>query len=277
MTNVLSTHLFARHRLTSVWLERAWDAGFTEIEIFCARQHFDYVDKAQIRELGHWFRDSSLKVHSIHAPIYNDDAGGRSGPHSIIDITDRTKARRIAMVDEVKRALEVAEIIPFRYMVQHFGTPAIQEFEEWRIDTAFSSLEELKVFAAQRGVEVLLENTPGAMSTGERLNYFLGTTHLNLGYCFDTGHAHLGEGIEHEFNVMKSRIRSVHIHDNDGQSDLHLFPGKGTIDWKQTMKLLRSGTSLPLLLELREPEGVAQPFEEARRSADYLHEIKTDD
>ena len=57
---VLSTHLFVRHRLTTVWLERVWDAGFPAVEIFCARQHIDYRDKAQINELGHWFHDSPL-------------------------------------------------------------------------------------------------------------------------------------------------------------------------------------------------------------------------
>ena len=276
MTPVLSTHLFVRHRMTAVWLERAWGAGFPQVEIFCARQHLDYRDKAQIAELGHWFRDSNLKVHSIHAPIYNDRASGRSGPQSIIDITERTKARRMAMVDEVKRALEIAETIPFRYMVQHLGLPE-QEFDEARIETGFSSLEELKVFAAQRGVEVLLENTPNALSTGERLKLFLNTTHLNLNYCFDVGHAHMASGVENEFNEMKSRIRSVHLHDNDGKSDAHLFPGQGTIDWKLTMKLLRSLPHCPLLLELREPEGLAHPIEEAMKSVEYLDGINTNE
>ena len=58
MTRALSTHLFANHRLTTVWLERIWNAGIPLVEIFCARQHLDYRDKAQISELGHWFRDA---------------------------------------------------------------------------------------------------------------------------------------------------------------------------------------------------------------------------
>lgn len=276
MTPVLSTHLFVRHRLTTVWLERAWDAGFPEVEIFCARQHVDYRDKAQITELGHWFRDSRLKVHSIHAPLYNDDVWGRSGPQSVIDITERTKSKRIAMVDEIKRALEMADVIPFRYMVQHVGLPG-QEFDEWRTDAAFSSLEELKVFAAQRGVEVLLENIPNDLATAERLNFFLGTTHLDLGYCFDAGHAHMASGIESEFAAMKSRIRSVHLHDNDGKTDSHLFPGQGSIDWKITMKLLRSLPECPLLLELREPEGMQKPIDEATRSIEFLNDIDTNE
>ena len=49
-------------------------------------------------------------------------------------------------------------------------------------------------------------------------------THLNLNYVFDIGHAHIGAGIEHEFEIMKPRIRSLHVHDNDGKEDQHLFP-----------------------------------------------------
>ena len=64
-----------------MWLERIWHAGIPLVEIFCARQHLDYRDNAQIAELGHWFRDSDLKLHSLHSPMYNDDVWGRSGPH----------------------------------------------------------------------------------------------------------------------------------------------------------------------------------------------------
>jgi sugar phosphate isomerase/epimerase len=277
MTPVLSTHLFARHRLTAVWLERAWDAGFPSVEIFCARQHIDYRDKGQIKELGHWFRDSKLTVHSLHSPIYNDEVSGRSGPQSVLDITETTKAKRITIVDEVKRALEIADFIPFRYLVQHFGVTG-QEFDERRIDSAFSSLEEIKVFAGQRGVQVLLENIPNEHSSAERLNQFLGQTHLNLGYCFDIGHAHIGAGIENEFELMKDRIRSTHLHDNDGREDLHLYPLTGSIDWRKAMQLLRSQPDqYPLLLELKEPPALEQPVGEAKRALDKLEEINTNE
>jgi len=270
MQLVLSTHLFVRHRLTTIWLERVWDAGFEAVEIFCARQHFDYRDKAQINELGHWFRDSELKLHSIHAPMYTDELWGRSGPQSVIDITEPLKGKRITMVDEIKRALEAAEVVPFRYMVQHIGVSG-QEFDQRRLGSAFSSLEELKVFAGQRGVELLLENTPNELSTAERLNLFLGETHLNLNYCFDIGHAHMAQGVEDQFERMKNRIRSTHLHDNDGVSDSHLFPGEGTIDWGKAMGLLGSQKNqYPLLLELREQAGMEHPIEEAKRAMDEL-------
>ena len=63
------------------------------------------------------------------------------------------------MVDEIKRAIEVAEIIPFQYLIQHLGVQG-EEYDERKLDSAFSSLDEIRVFASQRGVEVLLENTP---------------------------------------------------------------------------------------------------------------------
>ena len=167
-----------------------WNAGIPLVEIFCARQHLDYRDKAQIAELGHWFRDAELKVHSLHSPMYNDNVWGRTGPQSIITITEPVKSKRLEMVDEIKRAIEVAETVPFRYLIQHLGV-AWEEFDERKIDAAFSALEEINMFARQRGVEVLLENTPNELSSAERLMMFLNVTHLDLNVCFDVGHAHM--------------------------------------------------------------------------------------
>lgn len=121
MQHALSTHLFVNHRLTTVLLDRLWDAGIPLVEIYCARQHLDYRDRAQITELGHWFRDAELKLHSLHAPMYTDDVWGRSGPHAVISITELVRTKRLQMVDEIKRALEIAETVPFRYLVQHLG------------------------------------------------------------------------------------------------------------------------------------------------------------
>ena len=280
MQRALSTHLFANHRLTTVWLERVWNAGIPLVEIFCARQHLDYRDKSQISDLGHWFRDAELKVHSLHSPMYNDEVWGRSGPQSVITITEPVKSKRLDMVDEIKRALEIAETVPFRYLIQHLGV-AWEEYDERKIDSAFSALEEINLFARQRGVEVLLENTPNELASAERLLMFLDVTHLNLNVCFDVGHAHMGEGIDTAFRAMKSRIRSTHVHDNNGKEDQHLFPlgaDGGTIDWKQTMRLLREAPDqYPLLLELREVPEMAQPFETVKTVFERLENLRSDE
>ena len=207
MKHVLSTHLFINHRLTTVWLDRIWDAGIPAVEIFCARQSLDYHDRAQINELAYWFRDAELKMWSLHSPMYSDDCWGRSGPHSVINITEIAKPKRIAAVDEIKRALEIAEKIPFRYLIQHIGVGQ-EEWEERKMEAAFTALEDIRVFAGQRGVEVLVENIPNAFSSSDRLQTFIEATHMDLHFCFDVGHAHIMEGIEPAFQRMRRRDQS---------------------------------------------------------------------
>jgi len=277
MLRVLSTHLFINHRLTVATLSKIQAAGIPAVEIFCARQHLDYQNKSQVAELGHWFKDSELQLHSIHLPMYDDEYWGRSGPQSVLNICSRTKAERIKTVDEIKRALEVAEFIPMKYAVQHLGAPD-QEYNDWAIDAGFSSLDELRSFGKQRGVEILLENIPNGLSSAERLRYFLGVTHLDMGFVFDLGHANIMEGVEHEFELMKDRIKSLHIHDNNGKEDKHLFPTVaegGTIDWRKTMALLRSRPGqYPLLLELKEVAGMQHPLDQVNRVFDNLEGLE---
>jgi sugar phosphate isomerase/epimerase len=264
MNHYLSTHLFVNHRLTSALLGRIQQAGIPAVEIFCARQHLDYYNKAQVAELGHWFRDSTLKLHSLHSPMYNDEIWGKSGPHAVITLTEPVKGKRIPMVDEVKRALEIAETIPYRYLIQHLGVSG-EEFSMHKVDACFAALEELAIFGRQRGVEILLENIPNELSNAARLVQFNELTHLNLNFVFDTGHANLAGGVASEFAIMKSRIRSTHVHDNNGKEDAHLFPlmsEGGTIDWAAAMGLLRSAESqYPLLLELKEKPEITTPVD----------------
>jgi sugar phosphate isomerase/epimerase len=290
MTRALSTHLFVKHRLTTVWLDRIWDAGIPLCEIFCARQHFDYRDRAQIVEMGHWFRDSELKLHSLHSPMFSDDVWGRTGPDAVINITEPVKHKRLQMVDEIKRALDIAELVPFRFLIQHLGVFG-EEYDERKIDSAFAALEELSLFARQRGVEVLLENTPNKLSSAERLLLFFEATHLDLNVCLDTGHANMNEGVETAFRLLKSRIRSTHVHDNNGKDDSHLFPlaappdgpeedseQRGTVDWARTMTAFRSlDAGCPLVLELKEVPQMASPLKSARECFEKLENIASNE
>jgi sugar phosphate isomerase/epimerase len=279
MTRALSTHAFVAHRLTTVWLDRVWDAEIPLVEIFCARQHLDYRNRAQVAELGYWFRDSPLKLHSLHAPMYTDEVWGRSGPDAVIDITEPVKTRRLEVVDEIKRAIEIAETIPFRYLIQHIGVKDA-EFSERAADAAFASLEQITLFARQRGVEVLIENTPNALSSAERLLTFFESTHLDLNVCFDLGHANMHEGVETAYRILKSRIRSTHVHDNNGKEDQHLYPlaDGGTIDWPRAMETLGSqADQYPLMLELKEVPELGPPVDAARRVFDRLEAMKVAD
>src|ERR1039458_2973413 len=112
MNHALSTHLWANHRLTTNLLAKIQQAGIPEVEIFCAKQHLDCRDKAQIAELGHWFRDCDLKLRSLHAPMYTDEIWGRSGPHAAITITEPVKSLRLPKSEE-----HTSELQSLRHLV----------------------------------------------------------------------------------------------------------------------------------------------------------------
>ena len=67
MLRVLSTHLFLKHRLHPGLLELAERSGAQAVEIFAARQHFDYTSRESVAELAEWFRSNSLQPFSMHA------------------------------------------------------------------------------------------------------------------------------------------------------------------------------------------------------------------
>ena len=272
MDHVLSTQLFVNQRLSTALLDRILASGIPAVELFVNRQHLDYLNTAQIHEIASWFRDSKLELWALHSPMYSDDQNGLSGPKAVIAINEPIKSKRVAMVDEIKRTLEIAERIPCRYLIQHLGT-LDEEFDERKMDAAFSSLEELNSFARQREVEILLENIPNGFSNAAKLNHFTHVTRLSNGYCFDVGHANLYakavyDDLESEFAEMFPRIRSTHIHDNDGAIDSHRFPflhGGGSIDWRKMMKLFRiRDYQFPLNLELRESGDFDAPLDSVR-------------
>ncbi len=251
MEFALSTHLFVGDRLNSHILDQILAAGIRSIEIFAARQHLDYHDGNHVRDVALWFRDHGLELHSLHAPLFNDPDWGRSGGLAV-SVAHLEKRLRIDSMDEIKRAIAVAEELPFRFLVTHVGLPD-EEFDLRKFDAALSSIEHLKVFAKERGVRILLENIPNQLTTPERLLEFIQYGHLDdLGICFDTGHAHMMGEVSAAFELLKGRIVSTHVHDNRREKDDHLFPYDGDINWDQTVRQFRSVEGqFPVLFELR--------------------------
>lgn len=263
MKRILSTYVFRSQRLTSALLSDMELAGITHVELFCALSHFDYRSPQAVRELADWLEAHDLKVHSVHSPTSREMSAKRE--NSIpISLSDLEHSRRLDAVDEVKHVLEIAERIPFHFLVQHLGAGR-EGADPRRQDAAMNSLEHLCLFAKQRGVTIALENTPGEFASPTHLREFIVDTHLkDLRLCFDTGHAHLEDGVEAGFDAMRDFVATTHVHDNHGGSDEHLFPYSGTIDWGATLRAMRSaGEDLPLVLEVREQAGDSQPLERA--------------
>ena len=267
---VLSTHLFVNQRLHSGLLKQAGQWGAQAVEIFAARQHFDYTSREQVAELAAWFRSNALTAWSMHVPIYADRELGRSGLPAL-NLLHAEKSRRIEAMDEIKRALETAEQIPFRNLVVHLG----DKNDEWSsrtVEYAQTALEHLGAFARPLGVHPLVENLLSEPTTPEHLVEILETGHLNqIGVCLDLGHAHMTVGVPAAIATLGGRIVQVHAHDNHGMKDEHLWPGDGAIDWPATVAALNALAAPPaIVLELsaklaeepaKMPERIQRAFE----------------
>src|SRR5215467_11440578 len=264
MLRAMSSYVYIKKRLHPGLLDGMVRGGAQAVEIFAARGHFNYHEKEHIKELGAWFKGESVQLHSMHSPIYPSN-DFRSGAPAL-NIVDSDKRNRIDAMDEIKRAIEVAEHAPFRFLVQHIGRTDEAD-DPRKFEDALSSIEHLRAFARPLGVTLLLENTPNEVSTPERLLELMQALHYpDLGICFDTGHAHLVSSVHQAFRALEDRILSTHVHDNQRDRDSHLWPGEGNIDWSQTMQSLQSAPQAPaLLMELEGVEGldVARKMSEA--------------
>jgi sugar phosphate isomerase/epimerase len=247
MLRVLSTHLFRNQRLHSAQLDIAARSGAQAVEIFAARQHFDYTSRDHIAELAAYFRSNPLEPWSMHAPLFPDREMGRAGAPAV-NLLHPEKARRIDAMDEIRRALEAAELVPFRNLVLHLG----EREDGWSprtLEYAITALEHLGAFAHPLGVRLLVENLLSEATTPEHLLEILRIGHLNsVGVCLDLGHAHISVGIAEALSTLNTRIASVHFHDNHGQKDEHLWPGDGTIDWPSAIKALKALPAPPVLV-----------------------------
>ena len=150
--------------------------GARTIEVFAARHHFDYTDRSAVREIAQWFRSNEVTA-TLHQPLYADAQWSRHVAPTL-NLIDVEKARRIDAMDEVKRALEAAEQIPFVSIVLHLG---VRE-DHWSprsLEHSLTAIEHLKAFAHPLGVKVLLENLHNEVATPEHLMEVLKVGHLN--------------------------------------------------------------------------------------------------
>jgi len=270
MERVLSTYRYVNQPLGPELLSSIARSDIPAIELFCGDGHFGYASQQTVREFAGWLREYGLKLQSVHAPTERGSGVGR-GSGVPISISDPERIRRVDAVDEVKRALEVAETVPFQYLVQHMASSR-QPADPRNLDAAFSSLEHLVLFAKQRGVIVAVENTPNEFCSAESLVQFVKQTRLHdLRFCFDVGHAHIGEGVATAFELMRDRVATVHLHDNHAEKDEHLLPYEGTVDWDSALGALAGAPESPaLVLELKERAPGAPSLDQIRAAFDKL-------
>jgi sugar phosphate isomerase/epimerase len=258
MQPALSTHVFLQQRLHPGLLDALHKSGAQTIEIFAARHHFDYNDRAAVRDIATWFRSTGVAA-TLHQPLYLSDRGSGQWSRHVapnINLIDPEKSHRITAMDEVKRALESAEQVPINACVLHLGHKG-DPWDTRALENSLTAIEHLKAFAHPLGVRLLIENLQNEITTPEHILEILRVGHFDrVGVCLDIGHAHLADpqnnvGIDEAFELLKPRIAQLHLHDNQGTKDDHLWPGSGSIDWTNVAKQIATlPANTPGILEI---------------------------
>ena len=254
----ISTYVLFQQRLQTAHLDAFAQAGARHIELFAARHHFDYTDRSTLRDIAAWFRSNDVAP-TLHQPLYTESES-RWSRHTQpnLNLISLSKPQRIDAADEVKRAIETAEHIPIRSIVLHLGLPhdPSGEWSEQAIDNTITALEHLKAFASPLGVQLLLENLPNNVATPVHLLELLHIGHFDtVSICLNLAHAHLAQdqkqnGILPALDLLQPRIATIHLSDNDGRSDQHLWPmtpAAEGIDWPRVLPHL---PNTPAILEI---------------------------
>ncbi len=183
-----------------------------------------------------------LTIAQAHAPFSPYVAGRK-------DVLDY-------MIAVYKRLLEVCDLIDCPYLVihgiKHFPS-AVEPYAESRMLDAYmydSLVDTLK----DKKVVVCLENLPtninGKFMESICCNPYEAAKQIDalnekagreaFGFCLDTGHMLLvGKRFETFVPIIGSRLKILHLHDNDGLLDRHLAPFTGQLNWEDFIQSMR--------------------------------------
>ncbi len=182
-------------------------------------------------------QEAGLEIFQVHGPM-----------HSIQkDANEEGRQERLAYM---KRSIFATRLLGCKYWVTHpimpYG-PLDLDTEDppktWAVNKAF--LSELLQYAKEQGVTICLENLPMgkfSMAHPQQILKFvkeMDDEHFKI--CLDTGHSNFFPEVSLNDMVrqMGKELKVLHVHDNMGDRDFHLWPTKGIIDWPGFMKALK--------------------------------------
>lgn len=177
---------------------------------------FVFWHEQLLEELCNYIRKQNLDIESIHMPfktcneLWKDTPMGEDYCQLMINgINEASKLNIKTIVMHISSGNEPPEM-------SNIGIERINKI--------------LKV-CEEKQVNLALENL-------RRLDYldkiYESCQSHYLKFCFDSGHANAFTKNIYQFEWEKyqNKLICVHLHDNDGYSDLHKLPFTGNIDWQ---------------------------------------------
>ncbi len=204
-----------------------------------------------VSELEHFF-----EPHKYGAKAAGITINQMHMPYPIYVPTGEREVNEYLWNEVAPKSMAVCAFFECPYIVVH-GLKLAKflgsEEMEWRRTEEF--IESIAPMAKEMGITICIENlyesVGGHLVEGpccdvrkavERIDRINDRYHTEiLGFCFDTGHANLtGIDFEDFITGLGERLKVLHIHDNDGISDLHQIPftftktreNKSSTDWE---------------------------------------------
>jgi len=271
-------------------IEMIAEAGFSG----CDWSMFPYADKkgffgqADWRKTAEGYHQTAIRngvpFLQAHAPF----------PCFFPEDAEKTALLRWAL----ENSLEACSIVECPYVIFHpgafFPLPAA---EKDRAEILKKNIEFYGSFISRSrelGVRICTENmfgysnqyhriVPSYFSRAEELNALVDALDGQIDVCLDVGHAGLvNDSMEHMARVLGPRLKTLHIHSNDGVEDRHTAPLIFHMDWDGlghalhdigftgSVTLEADNFLVPLPNEMY-PTGLKFLAENARYVADKIH------
>jgi sugar phosphate isomerase/epimerase len=208
------------------YLKKISEAGFTHIH-WCHEWDTDYIySELEIKNIIKLLIKYNLKVLDLH---------GSEGKEN--NWISKNESIRTAGVELVKNRIFMANKLSCEIIVMHFMREPINDSEKQEYwDILHKSLNELKPYALKYNIKIALENYNNDECKEIKKLLFEYDSNF-LGFCYDSGHGNIGNGLE-ALKELKDRLISIHLHDNDGITDYHKYFFSGTVDWDELAKIL---------------------------------------
>ena len=252
MKIALSTHLFVYRRLDEQLLESIKSHGFSSLELWAMRPHFNYRCREKVREMAQALRRLQMRVSALHAPFYLRVQPAEERCWLSLAAAD-PRLRRAAL-EETLAAARVMAVLDCSLLVVHPGGVTDEDSPRLRANLR-RSLETL-LEGCPPGVRIALENITSGLGGYENvLETVRELSAPRLGICLDLGHANLEGLLPRAIEEAGEKLFHLHASDNDGREDSHLLPLEGNIAWSQVREALRRiGYRGAVSWELRCPE-----------------------
>lgn len=218
-------------------LEGVWackEAGFDAVDF-----HFNEIDKltydaqdAYIERAKQVVKEAQMPISQVHARFGHVD--NYADPEQLEDY-----------FQHVIRTIELAERLGAPWAVVHpldfmalCGTSEEDMFK-WNVDFFYRAIDKVPRIglAFENTGRTYFRNADRLLSLREAAG-----NHERFGFCWDTGHANLIEGLDQEEHIMKlgKLLKCTHIQDNRGERDDHFMPYMGITDWPKVVHALKN-------------------------------------